>query len=1410
MRRILSTALVLVMLLSCAGRALAVSGYVYTYYDAAQTQIKSQAYYEDDVLMFIYEYPVAGDTATYVYSAYWDGDGILSYREEVTLDRATDIQTQIASYYDNGTLTERSLNKWRLDEDLGWVRIEYEYVGYYGLNGAVSRKETGKLDGTGLIWTAETQYFDYTTGMVSWKTIWVETSVLDEDGAWLGDRTDFKEYDAAGRLTYESVRGIDDRETYASYRYDRSDRLIEKKAGTIERDQDTGDTLETSVVTDGSGRKTAEETVETKHMYDDQDNYLGYSEKTETKFFSADGALIKTESAFREYDDEWSTLRRDTSVGNERGVTTSSVRYAAGFDELDRMTEESTKSSLFDGTSGKTVASIDISSGKEYDQDDGHLVRETRTSVNQDGRLIASYTFEDKGAEGSQGRYEYYSENPGKLRKSVDETAKPDGLGGTVRTTTVRNAAGIVTESGTIKEGLSGEDWIVQIENKRFDSVTGALKSTTVRKETYGEENLMESAVKNAAGVRISSENSRSYVNDKGWDAEETVSRRFDPLSGQLTGESKRVSEWFYDDALGANYSNSIIYDAAGRILNKDESGPLLDAQKKVIGDYWMSSSYDSSGNLWNQYRSESTPVKDAFGRQIGSRTIEKQDGVVTSISEFLRQYDSRGIYLGYTNTSTGYYPDGSVKNSQKTTYDADTWTSETVETNAKGKVFFSSKQTVDRVDGHEVGRTSEDKLYSEYTGNLMTTTTVKSKRESTGVFEERGNTLKANGQLAGESELSYMFVDGYGFMNYKNTYADYLYRADGSLKYTIQGRRLMDNFYLDLFAGENWYGEEYLASEKFTEELETKTTAAGILAQEHHLVNNYEQGLDSYEYSIETKVYDEKTGALQSVTTETQTYDPDLQKTVVYSRTVDAQGRLLGEVTDAWISDFEYVDLGRNESAFLSDGRQIKSYVTDGKGLDERVTRTYNAQTGGLLISSLEKFNPDGTGTTEKLTYDAAGNVIRRDVSNSSVGSGGAWTDTTESFNAAGVLISRDTRVNTPSADGSNTIRRDEVDALGRSTFYEAVYGVGSNGQSFLKSETSTYYDEEGLFRKSITEGNKTVLYDVNMKVLSVTVENEDGTSRTTDANGRLLYYSTLSDQGDLSEFFADGKPRLTVARDDDGEVRRTSYDKDGYINYVSIRQPDKPYTMYYDGNGKVSEIDYYDSTGRSAYYNAKDKQWYTDSGEGRVAIGTPDFAAGIDMSDIVTGGKARPRYTWYPNNTCCTFGIHLRDIMPELTGKWYTVTPIDLSRNGTQSFELIGSNIWIIGQVNVIVDGDSVLIDREIILDGVGNTKVHTEYLNVFSDINSITEEALEGDSLDGKGYKFGEPISIQKDLGGDTNVLLYVRNVATYSNRVYRERYLTRMWENLPERVERRNAMIDMMDPLVKEDVPAATGN
>ncbi len=170
--------------------------------------------------------------------------------------------------------------------------------------------------------------------------------------------------------------------------------------------------------------------------------------------------------------------------------------------------------------------------------------------------------------------------------------------------------------------------------------------------------------------------------------------------------------------------------------------------------------------------------------------------------------------------------------------------------------------------------------------------------------------------------------------------------------------------------------------------------------------------------------------------------------------------------------------------------------------------------------------------------------------------------------------------------------------------------------------------------------------------------------------------------------------------------------------------------------------------------------------------------------------------KLTWYPNNTACSFGPQFREVRPSLTDKWYMFTPLDLSKDGVQEFEYIAGNVYIIGKVTVEVKGDILTVNyRNYYKDQGGNTETKSEFYTFFRDLASVTE--VEPEKMDDRGYVFGQQISIQNDLGGDTNVLLFIRNTVTYSDYVTSTKKLTRFWINLPERVTLRNAMLAMMD-------------
>lgn len=170
-----------------------------------------------------------------------------------------------------------------------------------------------------------------------------------------------------------------------------------------------------------------------------------------------------------------------------------------------------------------------------------------------------------------------------------------------------------------------------------------------------------------------------------------------------------------------------------------------------------------------------------------------------------------------------------------------------------------------------------------------------------------------------------------------------------------------------------------------------------------------------------------------------------------------------------------------------------------------------------------------------------------------------------------------------------------------------------------------------------------------------------------------------------------------------------------------------------------------------------------------------------------------------WYPENTVCTAGIAFRDVKPELTNKWYNFTPIDLSQQGTQVIDMVASNMYVVGRVVVQVDGDSVKVtwERANAACGDGNFLVSSEFFTFFPDLASVT--TVEPSEL--TGYAFGQTVSIKNDLKDDTNVLLYMRNVATYCNyastasehEIPYARYLT----DQTSRVREQQALLDMMD-------------
>ncbi len=189
--------------------------------------------------------------------------------------------------------------------------------------------------------------------------------------------------------------------------------------------------------------------------------------------------------------------------------------------------------------------------------------------------------------------------------------------------------------------------------------------------------------------------------------------------------------------------------------------------------------------------------------------------------------------------------------------------------------------------------------------------------------------------------------------------------------------------------------------------------------------------------------------------------------------------------------------------------------------------------------------------------------------------------------------------------------------------------------------------------------------------------------------------------------------------------------------------------------------------------------------------------------------GAQGLPIYNQYHNvnlrnNTASSFGLQFREVTPGMTDLWYMFTPLDLTRQGRQTYELIASNMYVIGEVYVDVYGDTVTITYHNYYDGQGGeTKTRQEFLGLYG---SYAEVVLPSD-VPVKSYinpptrfTFGMPFSIQYDLGGDTNVLMLVRNVVDYWRYPLPvDTEFARFWATSPGNKAMRESMLSMMDPI-----------
>lgn len=168
----------------------------------------------------------------------------------------------------------------------------------------------------------------------------------------------------------------------------------------------------------------------------------------------------------------------------------------------------------------------------------------------------------------------------------------------------------------------------------------------------------------------------------------------------------------------------------------------------------------------------------------------------------------------------------------------------------------------------------------------------------------------------------------------------------------------------------------------------------------------------------------------------------------------------------------------------------------------------------------------------------------------------------------------------------------------------------------------------------------------------------------------------------------------------------------------------------------------------------------------------------------------EARPKEKDYDNNTVCSFGPQFRDVSPRMTDLWYMFTPIDLSKEGTQTFDLIAGNLFVIGKVSVTVENGRFQVDYQYNSTRIENGR---EYFNIFPDYKSIEESDLENLHTH-KRFSYGKAYSIADKLEGDTNVILFVCNTATFKKTT---RGVGEYYKTHPDRVAQREKLLEMIE-------------
>lgn len=238
---------------------------------------------------------------------------------------------------------------------------------------------------------------------------------------------------------------------------------------------------------------------------------------------------------------------------------------------------------------------------------------------------------------------------------------------------------------------------------------------------------------------------------------------------------------------------------------------------------------------------------------------------------------------------------------------------------------------------------------------------------------------------------------------------------------------------------------------------------------------------------------------------------------------------------------------------------------------------------------------------------------------------------------------------------------------------------------------------------------------------------------------------------------------------------------------------------TVWFTPEGEVVYAEYDEGDGGMVGTWEAGYGWYvlTSAGRVKVKINTKSpWDARPLMKKTPADEEETPETIWYPDNTVTVCGLTLQEVSSDLPDKWYNVLPVDLTKDGRQTYYLMISNMHYIGRCYVDVWGDEVTVSYALL----DNSAIRplSSYGRWFTSLSQITAASIESEA---DGFTFGQPMSIGDDLGGANTALLFIRCKATYYQPFRDGTALTRYWRNRPEWKEFREGLQELLPRVEK---------